>query len=127
MTSLQGWAFLKVPTTGKMTSQNVKDTCKGLGYSPTCYSNDGNSYNDDKCVKPLKGDPKWTLHQVSAAVSPENEKPTYWWTCKPMYGICEYMANYHSGSSHCSNEAGSTTSSKTNDLINKWSSCAFKL
>ena len=97
-----------------------------LGYSPTCHRNDNGSYNDDNCVKPLKGSPVWTLQQVSAAVCPENENPTYWWKCKPMYGICEYRANYNSGSSLCSDEAGSTTGEKKN-LENKWSSGAFKL
>ena len=125
LTSLQGWAFLKIPTPGKTTSQNIKDTCEGLGYSPTCYRNDEHQYNDDNCVKPLKGDSVYTLYQVGAAVCPENENPTYWWTCKPMYGICQYMANYNSGSAHCSDEAGSTVGS--NSLVNKWSSCTFKL
>ena len=126
MTSLQGWALLKIPTKGKMTSQNIKETCEGLGYSPMCYRNDDHTYTDDKCVKPLKGDPIHQLRQVSAAVCPENKNPTYWWLCKPMYGICEYMANYASGSSQCSNEAGGTSGDGKN-MENKWSSCAFKL
>ena len=128
LTSLQGWAFLKVPTTGKMTSQNVRDTCKGLGYSPTCYQNDDHVYNDDKCVKPLKGHPKETLYQVGAAVCPENENPAHYWSCKPMEWICEYMGlNYNGGSTICDEgETGSNTSGGKN-LENKWSSCAFKL
>ena len=125
LTSLQGWALLKIPTKGKMTSQNIKDTCEGLGYSPTCHRNDDHTYNDDKCVKPLKGDQVYQLRAISAAVCPENENPTYWWKCKPMDGMCEYMVNYGSGSTHCQNEAGSMTSS--GNMENKWSSCAFKL
>ena len=124
LTNIKGWAFLKIPTTGKMTSQNVKDTCNGLGYSPTCLRTDDHKYNDDNCVKPLKGSPVYTLYQVSAAVCPKNENPTYWWQCRPMYGICQYIASKEF--SHCSNEAGSTTWS-TNNYENKWSSCAFKL
>ena len=114
---------MKIPTKGKMTAQNVRDTCIELGYEATCYCNNGCSQDDGKCSKTVKG--VYTLYEVSKAICSENKNPRYWWECKPMYGICEYMkSDWTSGNAHCSNEKGSTTSSGPSD---KWSSCALKL
>ena len=117
-----------------MTSQNIKDTCERLGFSATCYCSYGCSSYDDgnNCVKTFKA---WhanlassvTLEGISSKICSENTNPTDWWKCQPMYGICQYMyPNYHSGSAQCSDEAGSKTHLGKN-LLNKWSSCAFKL
>ena len=133
LTSIQGWVFLKIPTTGTMTDQNVKDTCETLGYSATCYCSYGCSSYDDgnNCVKTFKywqvdlGSPQ-TLDGISSKICSENADPTSWWKCEPMDGICQYMTYSHDyGGAQCSNEAGSTASGRS--LSNKWSSCAFKL
>ena len=133
LTSIQGWVFLKIPTTGTMTDQNVKDTCETLGYSATCYCSYGCSSYDDgnNCVKTFKylqvdlGSSQ-TLDGISSKICSENANPTSWWKCEPMDGICQYMrSDYDNGGAQCSNEAGSTVSGRS--LSNKWSSCAFKL
>ena len=132
LTSIQGWVFLKIPTTGTMTSQNVKDTCETLGYSATCYCSHGCSSYDDgsSCVKTFKSygtetNNHYTLYGVSSQICSKNNDPSYWWRCKPMYGICQYMYNWGSGGAQCSNEADSHVNGRS--LSNKWSSCAFKL
>ena len=135
LTSIQGWVFLKIPTTGTMTSQNVKDTCEKSGYSATCYCSSWGcpSYDDgNNCVKTFKhwqadlADTAQTLPGISSKICSENADPTSWWKCEPMDGICQYMkTNYDYGGAQCSNEAGSTVSGRS--LSNKWSSCAFKL
>ena len=123
LTILENWAFMKIPTKGKMTTQNVRDTCNKLGYEATCYCNNGCSQDDGKCSKTVKA--TYTLYEVSAAICSENKNPRYWWECKPMYGICQYMYDWSSGYAQCSNEADGTTNGQS--LSNKWSSCAFKL
>ena len=110
LTSIQGWVFLKIPTTGTMTTQNIKDTCETLGYSATCFCSHGCSTSDDgnNCVKTFKNLPShYTLHGVSSQICSENTNPTHWWKCEPMYGICVYGSNYYGISyADCSDEAG---------------------
>ena len=130
LTSIQGWLFFKIPTTGQMTSQNIKDTCEKIGYSITCQCSYGGNCpygNGNNCVKTFK---HWqdaylfssnTLSGISSKLCPENSNPTYWWKCEPMNGICEYLKT---GNIECSDEAGSKFDVMNSP--NKWSPCAFK-
>ena len=108
--------YFEIPTTGKMMSETVKDTCDSNGYLTPCAHS---SYSDSDCVITVEN--MYAIQHIQQTLCPDASA----WTCSYLNEVCMYMGGgWDGGSSYCNLES-SAKSGK--GYSNMKSLCAFKI
>ncbi|XP_078667568.1 uncharacterized protein LOC144909421 [Branchiostoma floridae x Branchiostoma belcheri] len=118
LATYSGYDYFKVPTTGQMSSANVKVTCDAAGYITPCPGDGNCPYSSDDCVQTGLTDCGIPMNEVSQVFC-----GNYPYRCPAFDGVYSFFANYiYSGAAY--GVEGSTWSANGNNYNDRFAFCA---
>ena len=91
MATIDGWSFYKTKIEGKMTLQNIKNTCLENGMTAACWHP---NHADSGCTTTPNNGKRSTVFALLQALCPNTD----YYRCQAMNDGFWYMANYNGDS-----------------------------